>query len=208
MSRLLRVLLAISLCFAVPSCSLIGKGLRKLPWKKKKKDTEKKDDAMKIIGVVELVNPDQHFVLIRTQGKLLLNPGLVIYAMDGAGGQSKLKVSPEKKQDFLIADIVDGSPRMGNVVLFKPDKSAVPPPADPNQPVVGPGPPPNQPPPPDLPVQPPPISPVNANEFTRPGMNPAAPAQPSPIPQQPVPGAPGSDTIPVPGQVQLPPVIR
>lgn len=208
MSRLLRALLAISLCLAVPSCALIGKGLSKLPWKKKKKDTEKKDDAIKIIGVVELVNPDQHFVLIRTQGKLLLNPGLVIYAMDGTGGQSKLKVSPEKKQDFLIADIVDGSPRMGNVVLFKPDKSAVPPPADPNQPVVGPGPPPNQPPPPDLPVQPPPITPVNANEFTRPGMNPTTPAQPSPIPPQPVPGAPGSDAIPAPGQVQLPPVIR
>lgn len=205
MNHLLRAALALCLCFAVPSCGLVGRALHKLPWKKKKKAAEKKEEAVRVIGVVEMVNPDQKFVLIRTRGKLLVNPGVEIYAMDGTGGQSKLKVSPEKKQDFLIADVVDGTPHIGNVVLFKPDKSAVPPAALPGDPATGPGPPPDQP-PPDLPVQPPPIGPVNPDEFTRPQN--FTPAQPSPIPPQPVPGQPGSEAIPVPGQVQLPPVVR
>lgn len=207
MNHVLRIALALCLCFTVPSCGLVSKGIRKLPWKKKKKDAPK-EDVVQAVGVVEMVNPDQKYVLVRTRGRMLVNPGTELFAMDGTGGQSKLKVSPEKKQDFLIADVVSGTPHIGNVVLFKPDKSAVPPATPPNQPVVSP----NSPPPPDLPVQPPPIAPVNPNEFTRPqNFSPAPapmPAQTSPIPQQPLPGQPGSETIPVPGQVQLPPVVR
>ena len=45
MLHLLRISLTLCLCVAVPSCGLVGKGLRKLPWKKKKKDAPKEDAA-------------------------------------------------------------------------------------------------------------------------------------------------------------------
>ncbi len=194
-------------CLPLTSCSMMGKGLGKLPWLKKKKDEPvQTDEGARLIGVVEMVNPEQRFVLVRTQGKILIPAGQELTAMDASGTTTKLKVSPEKKQDFLIADIVDGNPRAGNVVVFKLDRTALPP-ADPNTPPLGPGPGPAPGPPPSDPnVQPPPITPVTASEFTRPGAEP--PLTRSPIPPQPVPAAESNATIPVPGQIQLPPVVR
>lgn len=201
MRRLLHIALALMVCFALPSCSMIGKGLRKLHWKKKKKaDAAQNEEATRVIGVVEMVNPEQHFVLIRTQGRIAIIAGVEITAMDASGTNSKLKVTPEKKQDFLTADIVDGNPRVGNIVVFKADKNVVPP-ATPSQPAVPDPPLPFQ--PVEPPVQPIPLTPVSPSEFTRPGVS-----TPSPIPPQPVPPANTGATIPVPGQIQLPPVVR
>lgn len=186
-------------CLALPSCSIIGKGLRKLPWKKKKKeDAAQKEEVTRVIGVIEMVNPEQRFVLVRTQGKITVPPGQEITAMDATGTTTKLKVSPEKKQDFLIADIVDGSPRVGNVVLFKASPKPTTQP-DPLQPPLAP--------PSDPNVQPMPLTPVAPSEFTKTGGQ--VPPTPSPIPPQPVPSAsPPGTTIPEPGQVQLPPIVR
>ena len=190
------------ICLVQPSCSLVGKGLRKLPWKKKKPAAAQNENVTRIIGTIEMVNPEQRFVLIRAQGRLSIPAGQEITAMDGSGALARLKVSPEKKQDFLTADIVDGNPRAGNVVVFKADKTALPP-ADPNQHVLPILPSPS--PPVDPPLQPMPLTPVAPSEFTRSIGN--VPATPSPIPPQPVPANPG-ETIPVPGQIQLPPVVR
>jgi hypothetical protein len=201
MRRLFHAALALMTCLALPSCSLIGAGVRAFR-SKKKPEAARDDNTVHMIGVVELVNPEQRFVLIRTHGKLSIAAGQEITAMDAGGTTTKLKVSPEKKQDFLIADIVDGNPRAGNLVVFKPVKAAAPP-ASPSQP-VGPGPPPVLPPfEPPLPLTPP--APVTVGEFTKPG---SAVPSPSPIPPQPVPSANPDATIPVPGQIQLPPVVR
>jgi hypothetical protein len=201
MRRLFHAALALMLCLALPSCSLIGAGVRALR-SKKKPEPARDDNTVHMIGVIELVNPEQKFVLIRTHGRLSIPAGREITAMDAGGATTKLKVSPEKKQDFLIADIVDGNPRVGNLVVFKPVKPAVPP-ASPGQP-VGPGPPPVLP-PFEPPLSSPPPGPVTASEFTRTGGNvPSA----SPIPPQPVPAANPEATVPEPGQIQLPPVVR
>lgn len=198
MRRLSHAALALMICLGLASCSLVGAGLRKLRSKKKKPEAEQKDNTVHVIGVIELVNPEQRFVLIRMHGKLAIPAGREITAMDAGGAQTKLKVSPEKKQDFLIADIVDGNPRAGNLVVFKPDKAAVTP-AGPDMP---PGPNPPSPPPPFEPPFPttPPAA-VAPGEFTRPVID-----GPSPIPPQPVPsGVPGA---PLPGRIELPPVVR
>lgn len=205
MRRLFYAALALIACLSLPSCSLIGAGLRKIPWKKKKAPADSKDNNFtQVIGVVEMVNPEQKFVLIRTQTRMTISAGQELSAMDGFGGFARLKVTPEKKQDFLTADIVDGNPRAGNVVMFKPNMKTVPP-ATPNQP-PGPNSPPFSP-PPELPVQPMPLTPVSPSEFTRPGAA-TVPATPSPIPPQPVPAPNSGANVPEPGQIQLPPIVR
>lgn len=210
--RCIRVVIVLMSCLALPSCALIGKGMSKLPWKKKKKQQSgKDDDASRLVGTVEMVNPEQRFVLIRTHGKLAIGAGQELTVMDPSGAQSKVKVSIERKLDFLTADIIDGTPRTGSMVLLKPDKKAPPPPpADPNQPPASPDALPLQP-PTEPPVQPPPLTPVSPNEFTKPAG--AAPPARSPIPPQPVAPQPAPTSepgaaIPAPGQIQLPPVVR
>lgn len=73
-----------------------------------------------LIGLVELVNPEQKFVLIRTETKVAIPAGHSLIAIDATGAQTKLKVSPETKQNFLTADIADGTPRVGNLVIYRP----------------------------------------------------------------------------------------
>lgn len=195
-------------CFALPSCSLIGKGMSKMPWKKKKTPAAaKNEDVAHLIGTVAMVNPEQRFVLIRTQGKVPMSAGQELTVLDSSGAESKIKVSPEKKLDFLTADILSGNPSVGGMVFFKLDKKALPP--------VDPNPPPTPPPPSITPVtvpdQPPPSSPVSSSEFLKPGANlpvPPPPGSPSPIPPQPTPQPTPGAAIPVPGQIQLPPVVR
>jgi hypothetical protein len=69
MRRLFHAALALMLCLALPSCSLIGAGVRALR-SKKKPEPARDDNTVHMIGVVELVNPEQKFVLIRTHGRL------------------------------------------------------------------------------------------------------------------------------------------
>ena len=212
MRRLFHTALALLVCIAVPSCSLVGAGLRKLPWKKRKKPPVAKDNTTHIIGFVEMVNPEQKFVLIRTQTRIAISAGQEISAMDGLGGAARLKVTPEKKQDFLTADIVSGSPRVGNIVMFKPVAQTTPV-------VPGPQPVPNPPPlaplpldpPTGPPMQPPPLTPVSPSEFTRSGSQhppSVSPIPPQPIPSQPMPATSPEATVPAPATPQLPPVVR
>lgn len=77
-----------------------------------------------LIGLVDLVNPDQQFVLIRTEGAVKIPPGDQIITLDATGAQAKLKVTPEKKQNFLTADIIEGRPRVGNLVIHRPGQQA------------------------------------------------------------------------------------
>lgn len=188
---------------------MVGKGMSNMPWKKKKKpEAVKIEDTPHIIGTVEMVNPEQRFVLVRTQGKIAMSAGQELTVVDSSGVESKIKVSPERKLDFLTADIVSGNPKAGGMVFFKYDKKALPP-SDPN--------PPPTPPPPSItpapsPDQPPP-SPVSSSEFLKPGANlpvppPPPPRSSSPIPPQRVPQPATGSAIPEPGQIQLPPVVR
>lgn len=78
-----------------------------------------------LIGLVELVNPEQRFVLIRTETKIGIPAGHSLIAIDATGAQTTLKVSPETKQNFLTADIADGTPRVGNLVIYRPGQQGV-----------------------------------------------------------------------------------
>ncbi len=152
-----------------------------------------------LIGLVELVNPDQRFVLIRTQSKVNIPAGHILSTLDATGARGRIKVSPEKKPNLITADIIEGNPRIGNIVSYQPKMQGAQTPASPAAPSDQP-----------MPLQPPPISPVTPSEFLSPD---GLASQPSPIPTQTIPlspppitPSPAADLAPLP--VELPPVVK
>lgn len=151
-----------------------------------------------LIGLVALVNPEQHFVLIRTEGAVKVPPGDQIITIDATGAQSKLKVTPEKKQNFLTADIVEGQPRVGNLVIHRPGQQAAKPA-------------PSQPPADESGTMPLPVAPAVSGGSAVPGSTPATPtldAALSPAPGGPPPSPPLPADQPSGPLPALPPVIR
>ena len=83
------------------------------------KDEKAKRDPV-AVGIIEFVNPEQKFVLIKMQSHQPMPPGQVLTALDASGALSELAVSPERKGTHLTADIQSGMPRAGNLVIFRP----------------------------------------------------------------------------------------
>ncbi len=79
-----------------------------------------------LVGIIEFVNPDQRFVLVKTQGAATIPSGAKLTALDATGALSEIVVSPERKGSHLTADIVSGNPRAGNLVVYQPNKGAAP----------------------------------------------------------------------------------
>lgn len=71
------------------------------------------------IGVVHLVNRGAHFVLIKSSRTSAVPEGADLFSYTAAGIPSgKLKLSPERKGAFLVADIIEGNPQSNEVVMF------------------------------------------------------------------------------------------
>ena len=79
-----------------------------------------------LVGIIEFVNPEQRFVLIKTQGAAIIPAGSKLTALDATGALSEIVVSPERKGAHLTADITTGQPRAGNLVVYQPNKGAAP----------------------------------------------------------------------------------
>jgi hypothetical protein len=110
-----RFLLLPLLCASLSGCGIISKALT--PRHKEDKDKTPKDIA---IGQVEIVNPEQHFVLIRTVMQFKLEPGWKLETRPISGPKSVLTITPEQKANFLSADITEGSPQQGELVVLPP----------------------------------------------------------------------------------------
>ncbi len=117
MPRFLNFLLLPLLCLSLSGCGLIGKAFRSKP--KPDEDAKKPKDLF--IGVIDMVNPEQHFVLIKTGIQLKLEPGWKLETRPSSGGpKSVLVITPEQKQNFLSADIAEGYPQQGEMVVLPP----------------------------------------------------------------------------------------
>lgn len=168
-----RLFLLASVCL-LASCQT----LKNLTSHKPKKDDDKKDVGQLMVGTIDLVNPEQHFVLIRTIAHLVLPAGTELSSTNSLGQTTKLKVTPEHKGTYLAADIVSGSPQSQDTVMYQPTSTA-PPALNGQRPVRGGV--------TDLPIQPlpapapyqPPTGEPASSEFLRP-----IPPQP-PLPTQP-----------------------
>lgn len=114
------ILLALGLAtFACTSCGTVSKLMHKTkqekPAEAAKEEPPKQDMA---IGLVEVVNPEQQFVLVRTESRMTLPPGTKLITQPQTGNKASLIVTPESKQNFISADIVEGFPKRGDVVIL------------------------------------------------------------------------------------------
>jgi hypothetical protein len=84
-----------------------------------KKAGPPRGQAPQLIGVVKMVNPDDHFVLIDSISGLGTEPGTLLVCITDQKETANLRMSPLKNPPFLIADIASGTPAPGDRV-FKP----------------------------------------------------------------------------------------
>jgi len=85
---------------------------------RKKSKSENKAPEEIVLGVIEMVNPEQRFVLIRVESSFGVNAGTVLETRTASGTKTKLVVSPEKKSNFVSADIMEGYPQQGETVVI------------------------------------------------------------------------------------------
>ena len=70
------------------------------------------------VGVIESVNPEQKFVLVRTDMRMVIAPGTRMETRSINGAKGALVVTPEHKMNFISADIAEGSPAAGDIVII------------------------------------------------------------------------------------------
>lgn len=93
-----------------------GLASRNAPDKKEPGGKEERTDTF--VGVIESVNPEQQFVLVRMEQRLTLAAGTRLETRATNGLRSELMVSPERKLNFLAADIINGLPHAGDIVVI------------------------------------------------------------------------------------------
>ena len=198
--RFLRIICLLPL-LGFSSCSyLLGNAAKMGMFDKTLKKNNRTGEA-KLIGTIELVNPEQNYVLINCEQRLNIPAGTEIVAQSTDGTKTKLKVSPERKGNYITADITEGAPQIRDLVLYqvKQGELAVAPGTAPAAPVSGP------------PVQ---LTPIMQADVIPPldaPFQPTAPVSPSatptpPVLQPPPASTPSAEPVADPGK--LPPVIR
>jgi hypothetical protein len=122
MGRSLRALtLLLTLPVLLAGCKMMPKIMPKgLPkWLAKRPKPAKEAAASDtFVGTIEMVNPEQRFVLVQTTVKFNLQPGWKLETRPVSGTKSVLTISPEQKLNFLSADITEGYPQKGDVVVL------------------------------------------------------------------------------------------
>jgi hypothetical protein len=103
------ILFLMVLGLLLPSCGLLKK-------KQKPAPTAPKNA---LIGIVEMVNPEQSYVLIRCDQTSMLPAGTELVVVDPAGEESSVRLTPERKGRYLTADIHSGQPKLGSFVVHR-----------------------------------------------------------------------------------------
>ncbi|MCE9609920.1 MAG: hypothetical protein K8R23_06895 [Chthoniobacter sp.] len=95
---------------------LAGCGL--LPRKKATKPAA--PPAPVLVGTITLVNTEQHFVLIDSTSSSGPPPDVMLQSHAPDGPVAELKSSAIRRRPFTIADIVKGTPQVGDQVFQTP----------------------------------------------------------------------------------------
>ena len=121
--------LCLPLLLGLSSCTYLENKFGSLIPSKKSAEDKRIGEA-KVIGVIELVNPEQNYVLINCEQRVDIPPGTEIISQGVNGSDAKLKVTPERKGNYITADITQGLPKLRDLVVYqvKPGESQSPPP--------------------------------------------------------------------------------
>ena len=84
------------------------------------KESDEKSEAKYFIGEICLVQRSLGFVLIKSS-KLKPPKGTILHVIQEGEitSKAKLRVSPERRPGFIVADIIAGEPTLGDWVFFK-----------------------------------------------------------------------------------------
>ncbi|WP_395752121.1 hypothetical protein [Prosthecobacter sp.] len=85
----------------------------------KKSSGDKKIGEAKVIGVIEMVNPEQNYVLINCEQRVDIPAGTEIISQGVNGSDARLKVTPERKGNYITADITQGTPQLRDLVVYQ-----------------------------------------------------------------------------------------
>lgn len=110
---LLRITLTSLLVGGLCQCA----ALKKKAAKNKEEPTAETKTRTLLVGTVELVNPEQRYVLIQRDPSMIIPAGTELSCLDATGTVSKIVTTPEQKGNFIAADIKEGTPRVKNLVL-------------------------------------------------------------------------------------------
>jgi hypothetical protein len=78
------------------------------------------------VGTIELVNPEQDFVLIHCEVIPVLPDRAELTAVGLDGSESKLVLAPERKGRHLTADIREGQPQLRQFVVYRRSPASTP----------------------------------------------------------------------------------
>ena len=116
--RFLRIICLLPL-LGFSSCSyLLGNAAKMGMFDKTLKKNNRTGEA-KLIGTIELVNPEQNYVLINCEQRLNIPAGTEIVSQNADGTKAKLRVTPERKGNYITADIKEGMPQARDLVLYQ-----------------------------------------------------------------------------------------
>ncbi len=97
-------------CILLAGCSAL---------KNKPPKEDKDDDSTVLVGIVEMVNPEQEYVLIRCEQMPAFSPGTELVAVSALGERSRLVLTPERKGWYITADIREGRPEVTHLVIHE-----------------------------------------------------------------------------------------
>lgn len=69
-------------------------------------------------GTIRMVNTQEHFVLIEQTTHLVENPSEIYVAIENGQEKGMLKMTSMKSFPYLIADIVEGNPEVGDKIYL------------------------------------------------------------------------------------------
>jgi hypothetical protein len=115
--RALRLFCLLPLLLGLCQCSWLLNKTAGLFKKKPAKDN--RVGEAKVVGIIELVNPEQNYVLINCEQRLHIPAGTEVISQKTDGSKTRLKVTPERKGNYITADIVEGSPDVRDLVLYQ-----------------------------------------------------------------------------------------
>ncbi len=112
--------LCLLLLLGLSSCTYLeNKFGGMMPSPSKKSPEDKRIGQAKVIGVIELVNPEQNYVLINCEQRVDIPPGTEIISQGVNGSNAKLRVTPERKGNYITADITQGTPVVRDLVVYQ-----------------------------------------------------------------------------------------
>ena len=110
--RFRRCVFALLLATQISGCGLLFRG--------RKKATRAQAAKPLLVGTITLVNDDGHFVLIDSGMSPGPLPGAVLKCRTAVGESGELKAGDVRRRPFAIADVVKGTPRVGDQVFQQP----------------------------------------------------------------------------------------